>query len=56
LSDDGDRGGVFWPIRVAVSGEIASPDPTAIIETLGKEETLRRLKMALNKLTGLNLV
>jgi glutamyl-tRNA synthetase len=44
------RGDVFWPLRVSLSGQVASPDPLEIIEVLGKEETLHRIKIALNKL------
>ena len=44
------RGEVFWPLRAALSGLKASPDPVAIVEALGKEETIRRLKIALSKL------
>jgi glutamyl-tRNA synthetase len=44
------RGEVFWPFRVALSGLKSSPDPTEICEILGKNESLYRLKIALNKL------
>ena len=47
------RGGVLWPLRVAVSGKTASPDPLDIIEILGKEETLKRLEIAVVKLNEL---
>ncbi len=43
-------GDVFWPIRVALSGLEKSPSPTEILEFLGKQESLKRLKNALNKL------
>ena len=39
----GDRGLVYWPFRVALSGRKASPDPVDIALILGKEETLRRI-------------
>lgn len=44
------RGEVFWPLRVALSGQEGSPDPLEIIEVLDKEETLKRIKIALNKI------
>ncbi|MDO8664332.1 MAG: glutamate--tRNA ligase [Candidatus Liptonbacteria bacterium] len=44
------RGEVYWPLRVAVSGKQASPDPLVIMDILGKEETERRLKVALDKI------
>ncbi|OGZ01529.1 MAG: glutamate--tRNA ligase [Candidatus Liptonbacteria bacterium RIFCSPLOWO2_01_FULL_56_20] len=45
-----DRGAVLWPLRVALSGQSASPDPLAIAGVLGKEETLRRVTAAINKI------
>ncbi len=45
-----DRGLVYWPLRVALSGEKASPDPVDIALILGKEKTLSRVKSALTKL------
>jgi glutamyl-tRNA synthetase len=44
------RGEVFWPLRVALSGLSASPDPVEILDVLGKNETLKRIEIALNKL------
>lgn len=40
------RGAVLWPIRYALSGREKSPDPFVIASTIGKEETLKRLKAA----------
>ncbi len=47
----GDRGIVFWPLRVALSGKKASPPPTEIAEILGKQETLERISKAIEKLS-----
>lgn len=47
------RGGVFWPLRVAVSGKQASPDPMVIMEILGKKETEKRVKTGLSKISSL---
>ncbi len=44
------RGDLLWPLRAALSGKEASPGPFEIIEVLGKEETLKRLQMAIEKL------
>ncbi len=44
------RAEIFWPLRVAVSGATASPDVFAILDILGREESLRRIKIALEKL------
>ncbi len=41
-----DRGLVYWPLRVALSGQKASPDPIDMAEILGKEKTLERVKRA----------
>ena len=43
-------GDVFWPIRVALSGLEQSPSPAEILEFLGKEESLSRIKQAIDKL------
>jgi len=50
LAEKEGRGPVFWPLRVAVSGQRASPDPLEIIETLGYEETRRRIETAIKKI------
>ncbi len=44
------RGEVLWPLRVALSGLVSSPDPIDIMTALGKEESLRRIENALQKL------
>ena len=42
---------VMWPLRTAVSGKQATPaGETGIMELLGKEETLRRMRSAVLKL------
>ena len=43
------RGDFLWPLRVALSGQKESPGPFEIIWVLGKNETLRRLNIALIK-------
>ena len=44
------KGEVFWPLRVAVSGMISSPDPVLIMEALSKDESLKRIEIAIKKL------
>ena len=44
------KGRVLWPLRVAVSGRAASPDPFDIIGVLGIEESTDRVRIALKKL------
>lgn len=45
-ADKEGRGETLWPLRAALSGRKASPDPLDIAEILGKKETLFRLKKA----------
>lgn len=44
------NGDIFWPVRVALSGEEKSPSPTELLITLGKEESLNRIRKALELL------
>lgn len=44
------RGSVLWPMRYALSGRDKSPDPFTLASVLGKEETVRRLQIAVQKL------
>ncbi len=44
------RGEVLWPLRVALSGQDASPGPADIIAALGPEESVRRIQVAIAKL------
>jgi glutamyl-tRNA synthetase len=46
----GDRGAVYWPLRVALSGEKYSADPLEILFVIGKEEAIKRIKTAIKKL------
>jgi glutamyl/glutaminyl-tRNA synthetase len=45
-----DRGLVYWPFRVALSGQKNSPDPVQISLILGKQKTLSRVESAIGKL------
>lgn len=40
-------GDVFWPVRVALSGQERSPGPQEMAPVLGKENTIQRLQKAL---------
>lgn len=51
ISRHGGAGEVFWPFRVALSGQQSSPPPLEIAEILGKEESLSRLEVAIDKLS-----
>ena len=43
------NGQVLWPLRVALSGQEKSPGPYEIMEALDKEESLKRIEIAINK-------
>ena len=43
-------GDVLWPLRVALSGQKNSPGPYEIAEVLGKEETIKRINLAIEKI------
>ncbi len=45
-----DRGRLLWPLRVALTGKKASAGPFDVAWVLGPEKTLKRLKMAKNRL------
>lgn len=42
----GDKGVLLWPLRVALTGKKASPGPFEIMEILGSEEILKRIRFA----------
>ncbi len=44
------KGEWLWPLRVALSGKRVSPSPFEIIAGLSKEETLRRIRLGIEKL------
>lgn len=44
------KGNVLWPLRAALSGKEASPDPYTIATVLGQEKSLSRLETAIKKL------
>jgi len=45
-----NKGFVLWPLRVALSGKQFSPSPFEIIDILGIEKSLKRIKLAIDKL------
>ena len=45
------NGLVLWPLRIAISGKASTPGGAVeIAYLLGKEETIRRVKAAIEKL------
>lgn len=47
----GDKGLVYWPLRVALTGKEKSPDPIEIASALGKKEVAKRINGAIEKLS-----
>ena len=46
---------MLWPVRTAISGKDVTPGgATEIAEILGKEETLRRIRIGIDKLESEN--
>jgi glutamyl-tRNA synthetase len=43
-------GDYLWPMRVALTGEKASPSPFDVAAVLGKAESIKRIKLAIEKL------
>ncbi|MFT7557406.1 MAG: glutamyl-tRNA synthetase [Planctomycetota bacterium] len=43
------RGDVLWPLRFVLSGRDKSPDPFALLSSLGKEESLMRIQAVLSQ-------
>ncbi len=41
---------LFWPVRVALSGQEKSAPPEEIMEIIGKEEGLKRMRKAIDKI------
>jgi len=50
LAEKQGRGETLWPLRVALSGQSASPGPFEIMNILGKEESLKRIEIAIGKI------
>lgn len=46
-----NRGPVYWPFRVALSGKNTSPPPFILAEIFGKEMTLKLIQKAIEKLS-----
>lgn len=46
----GDRGLAYWPLRVALTGKEKSPDPVDVAYVLGKDEVLKRIDEAIDKI------
>lgn len=49
-SKGGKVGEYLWPLRAALTGRQASPGPFDVAEVLSREESLKRVKEAINKL------
>jgi glutamyl/glutaminyl-tRNA synthetase len=45
-----DKGYIYWPLRVSLTGLEASPPPIEIMPIIGKEKTLKLIDKAIEKL------
>ena len=50
LAESEGRGDIYWPLRVALSGEKNSPPPLEILRVLGEEESITRVREAIKRL------
>ncbi len=46
----GERGAVYWPLRVSLTGKEGSPDPLEILAVLPKETVIKRIGKAISLL------
>ena len=51
-AEEHGKGEVLWPMRFSLTGQEKSPDPFTVAGILGKEESLMRIDLAINKLKG----
>jgi len=51
FSETNGKGDVLWPLRVALTGQEKSPDPFTVAFILGKDEALKRIDFAIQKLS-----
>lgn len=50
LCEEKGNGEILWPLRVALSGKEKSPDPFTLMNVLGKDTAIKRLRNAVNSL------
>ena len=50
FAEEKGKGNVLWPIRVALSGKEKSPDPFTLLSVLGKEESIKRIELAIDSI------
>jgi len=50
LAEEKGRGNVLWPLRVLLSGKEKSPDPFTLLAILGKAESQKRIRSAIDAL------
>jgi len=53
-AEENGKGDVLWPIRYSLSNAERSPDPFTLLSILGKEESLKRINIAIEKLNESN--
>jgi len=50
FAEETGRGSVLWPLRYALTGREKSPDPFTVSSIIGKDETLKRVRDAIDEL------
>lgn len=50
-AEEKGKGNVLWPLRYSLSGKEKSPDPFTLISILGAQESINRIKSAIQKLS-----
>jgi glutamyl-tRNA synthetase len=53
-ADERGRGEVLWPLRYCLSGKDRSPDPFTLFSVLGKEESIKRINSAIEKINAIS--
>jgi len=48
-AEEKGKGAVLWPVRYALTGKDKSPDPFNVMDIIGKEKTIERLEVAIDK-------
>lgn len=48
FAEEKGKGNVLWPLRVSLSGKEKSPDPFTLLSIFGKDESIKRIKSAVD--------
>ncbi len=50
IAEKEGKGELLWPLRVALTGKMASPGPFEVMDIIGREASIRRIKSAISRL------